>query len=664
MAYVPGIITGLLLQRTSLRREVVGFKFNQRLSLLMTSVLEPEQWSSYDCLSALSMPSSTFKRQLSTSKAPCVQRGFQSFLKTSPPKAAVLTQDNFKRWKESGYDVKVAEKMLEDAFAARLKKLQQFKTRHLQGQLIQMIEGAVSLTELRSIVEVTSQYMGPQALVRAMHKTSCLPVEIGSDGVQPIYNPHATQTVMDMLTSHLGGSCRLLSTAQLATTLSSFSRAKYQPHAATIVLLKAQLDGVVGCQKVDSVGALMLACSKLSWGSAKVWKHLRISARAQLRYMKPPEVCKTLRAACWAASFPATSDGMLRSGSEFWAHAEKMVMMRMQKFSHAELSQVLLSLAYIGAPHGAALRQKVEEQLSAGAWAAVPPDAIIGFARAASCGLSRSPSHSYDSGEEAVLSSFLQQCCHAATHLVTHMDSMQLLRLLTAVHEAYCRSGRIHLGDVPRVVTTLLGLVSDVLRIRGFGQRQAGALPAPAWASSRQESHEDTSNQACKVLLLMHQLGHFKAPKGGGDLMSKRGSAALLQSMLEPARKLLEKRQLGAEAAAALLVVYEGAKDMVPSSNVLQLAEQSAAVLEAGAMTLNMEVAVDALCAVISLNPGGSVEKLNKACAALADTITASGKSKWERLGDGKRKALKALITSSIPMCLQSHDIVHQVARF
>jgi ribosomal protein S2 len=86
-----------------------------------------------------------------------------------------VTFASFQRWKDSGFDTKVAETMLEEAFEARLKKQQHFDARRLQGQLIQMIEGAVSLSELRKIVEVTGPYMGTQALVQAMQKTSRLP---------------------------------------------------------------------------------------------------------------------------------------------------------------------------------------------------------------------------------------------------------------------------------------------------------------------------------------------------------------------------------------------------------------------------------------------------------------------------------------------------------
>ena len=351
-----------------------------------------------------------------------------------------------------------------------------------------------------------------------------------------------------------------------------------------------------------------------------------------LRRLCYPLLCVELLLPCLPSLLPRPVLPVYR-----WVHAEEVITRRkrISEFGHRELSQTLLAFATIGAMACTKLRAAVDARLTAGQWPSVPPQALVDYARASARLLKHQQTAGMVAsavwGADAAASSMLQQTCGAATHAVTQLDVRQIEQLLQAVRLAYGSSGSgSGDGSVPVVAQQLLGLVADVLRIRGFQGMHAGAVPPPSASTAAGGDGSQEGAVACRVLLLLAQLGHF----------SSAAASLLLSALLHPARKLLKGGQLSPEAAAALLRAYALAapSGAAPAGATLQLAGLAAGAMERTAAAMPAAVAAQALVALTAaasqppppnshpdplIGPGMNAVKA--ACLALADRLAASG---------------------------------------
>jgi hypothetical protein len=181
---------------------------------------------------------------------------------------------------------------------------------------------------------------------------------------------------------------------------------------------------------------------------------------------------------------------------------------------------------------------------------------------------------------------------------VTHLDTRRLEVLLHCLVTAYGKgspagaasAGAIGLRpeDTPSVVSHILGLVADVIRVRGLMQEGAGAVPtiSPSSSSSsaatpfpalpkdpdaspatlalearRGFSDGGGGTTAARVVLVLARLGHLGKPSGSAASSSyfrPRTSAPppLLHALLESTERLLSGGKLSTEAALCLLQAY------------------------------------------------------------------------------------------------------------
>ena len=331
-------------------------------------------------------------------------------------------------------------------------------------------------------------------------------------------------------------------------------------------------------------------------------------------------------------------------------HAEQVALKRMSAYNHRDLSQVLLSLENVGASSGSSLRAAVDARLNAHReWSEVPPQAIVDYARSSALSLRRQQQRGGGADADAsASSSMMQQACSAATQAVTYLNMRQIEQLLQAVEVAYVRSGSggSATAGMPNAVSHLLGMISDVLRIRGLEGQQAGAVPTPAAhtaasaASSGRSGDVDTS---CRVLL------HLLRLTTDAGTSSSTSRAAMLESMHSSARKLLSQNALSPEAASNLLLAFALVEAKAKRSGAeMQFVESLAGVIERGAVSMSLFSTARALTALLaflgspplsqsSLGKKGNVsgkqdqsretEAVQRTCRLLADRLATSAQS-------------------------------------
>ena len=82
-------------------------------------------------------------------------------------------------WKDSGFDVRVGEQLLESSYVKRWQKQAQSEAARLQAELLQMIRGCVTVPELALVVRGVSEHMAPDTLVAAISRVTHLPLVRG-----------------------------------------------------------------------------------------------------------------------------------------------------------------------------------------------------------------------------------------------------------------------------------------------------------------------------------------------------------------------------------------------------------------------------------------------------------------------------------------------------
>ena len=79
-------------------------------------------------------------------------------------------------WKESGFDVRVAEQLLEGSIRKRWEKKERSEAVRLQAELLGLVRGCRSVTELALAVREAAKLMNPRTLVAAIGRAAHLPL--------------------------------------------------------------------------------------------------------------------------------------------------------------------------------------------------------------------------------------------------------------------------------------------------------------------------------------------------------------------------------------------------------------------------------------------------------------------------------------------------------
>jgi len=449
-------------------------------------------------------------RSICTSNGSWAPRGFQSVVRKPSHKPHSLTKTTLKAWRTSGFDLAVAESILERSEEQRWRKLQQAEEDHAQFELFRIMMRCSSLVELKAVVQQLAPHMGPDALVACVSRLPKLPLAHTPQGALDL-GPCPADHLLDRLLPRLLPHTAALSTTQLAMVLSSVARLSYTMPARVAAAFRALLQGESATRHVSAAGsrelpALMMACARLGWGDASLWESFLRAAAGQLGSMSPEGVAQALSAACSPVCMSHTSTGA--AATELWSTAQDLVLRQMNTYEPETLAQVLLSFARSGTSKGKDMRTQVLASL-APRLRGLPPQALVDLARG----------HTLVAARRGVqrVSQAMGQVCDAACYQITHFSMQQLHQLLSAVWTS---------GAGPSAEAGMLvKLAADVVGLRGFQQQQQGAAPAPLQAQlPAAAAHYSSGSSTCHVLLMLAELGH-----ADGALYARTCSSAVRQ---------------------------------------------------------------------------------------------------------------------------------------
>lgn len=79
-------------------------------------------------------------------------------------------------WKESGFDVRVGETLIEGSILKSWEKKERSEAIQLQAELMGLVRGCDSVAELAMVVREVASHMSPETLVVSISRVAHLPL--------------------------------------------------------------------------------------------------------------------------------------------------------------------------------------------------------------------------------------------------------------------------------------------------------------------------------------------------------------------------------------------------------------------------------------------------------------------------------------------------------